>query len=85
MSRRRSDTSRKLTEHARLRNALAERPAEAFLDADEAAVYLGLARATIRNLIHAGRLTLDARGARRSPMFRRSTLDAFLAARAGTA
>jgi excisionase family DNA binding protein len=70
------------TAHAAFRTALAQRAPDAWLDRDEAAVYLGVSRKTIRNLMHAGSLVADGRGARRVPLFYRRTLDVFLASRA---
>jgi len=65
---------------AALRNELAKRGADGWFNADEAAVYLDLARRTVRNLISRRELVADGRA--RGPLFRRQTLDAFLEARA---
>lgn len=81
MSRRAIDS----TLNARIagRNALGERPAGALFDLEEAALYTGIAVNSLRNLAsgRARKLEVDGRGPKRSPLFKRSTLDAFLAGR----
>lgn len=63
---------------ALLRNALLDRTPDALFTSEEAAVYLERARGTIRNLVAAGKLVPDGKGARRTSLFRKRTLDAFL-------
>jgi excisionase family DNA binding protein len=80
MSSSRTDTAPRVHARVLLRNALAQRPPDAFLTAEEASLYLERSRGTIRNLVAAKRLRPDGRGPRRVALFRRSTLDAFIAA-----
>lgn len=72
-----SDTPPKLLAGSPSRNALA--PDDLWFDLDEAAAYLRLARRTVRNYVYRRQLIPDGRSL--GPMFRRSTLDAFLEGR----
>lgn len=77
-----SGTTHTLTARAVLRNHLAQRPATAFLTADEAAVYLDCSRRALLGLVDERKLKPDGRGTRRRALFRRATLDRFLVDRA---
>lgn len=63
-----------------LRNALLGRSADAWFTREETALYLNMALRTLRNVQASGALPPDGR-AGRAPIWRKSTLDAFLAAR----
>ena len=65
------------------RNALGERPANALFNLEESELYTGITAKSLRNLAsgRARKLEVDGRGPKRSPLFKRSTLDAFLAGR----
>jgi hypothetical protein len=76
-------TTRKLPTTTAERNALQERAPDAWFNLHEASAHTGIAPKSLRNMITAGKLAPDGRGPKRSPLFRRATLDAFLASRAG--
>jgi hypothetical protein len=66
-----------------IRNALLGRAPDAWFTPPEACLYLGIAPRTLRNARDAKRLVPDGR-AGRTPVYRRSTLDAFLASKVGS-
>ena len=79
MPSRNSDTPSVLPPEILLRNALHARGPDDFFVGAEVAIYSGLARRTIRNVIARGELLPDGRG--REMLFRRRTVDAWLASR----
>lgn len=74
----RAATSHRMHASALLRNVLSQRSPDDWFTMSEAAVYLERARGTLRNLVSSGDLVPDGKGARRTSLFRRRTLDAFM-------
>jgi excisionase family DNA binding protein len=60
--------------------ALAARADDPWLNSDEAAAYLRIARSTLHDLVSEGKLPREG-GRKTRLVFRRSTLDAYLASR----
>lgn len=71
-----------MTDAIDIRARLAGAPPSTWVDLRDAAAYLGLRPSSLRSAIARGQIAPDGRGPRRSPVFHRSTLDAYLTARA---
>lgn len=71
-----------MTDAIDIRARLAGAPPSTWVDLRDAAAYLGWRPSSLRSAIARGQIAPDGRGPRRSPVFHRSTLDAYLTARA---